>query len=66
MGGDAQHRKISRTSWTNLCRFKFYSGLGFEDFQKLNLACLAKQSWSLMIDTSILQVKVIKELYFSK
>lgn len=51
-------------TWSKLTEPKAVGGLGFKDFEVLNVALLAKQFWRLINCPSSLWAKVLKGLYF--
>ncbi|XP_057996610.1 uncharacterized protein LOC131175927 [Hevea brasiliensis] len=59
-----QERKMHWISWKSTSKLKSKGGMGFKDFELLNLACLAKQSWRLINHPNSLWARVIKGLYF--
>ncbi|KAK2662764.1 hypothetical protein Ddye_001338 [Dipteronia dyeriana] len=64
-GSKDAKRKISWTSWQNLCKRKCLGGLGFKDLSIFNQALLAKQSWRFLSSSDSLAARVLKAKYFS-
>ncbi|KAG8645305.1 hypothetical protein MANES_10G053350v8 [Manihot esculenta] len=64
--GDAENSRdiISWISWRYSCTLKSRGDLGFKDFELVNLACLGKQCWRLLHNSSSLWVRVLKGFYF--
>lgn len=60
-----EERRIHWIYWKCECKPKCEDGMGFKDLITFNLAMLAKQSWHLMHDESLLMHKVYKTKYFS-
>lgn len=57
---------ICLKAWDKLFRSKVDGGLGFRDFERFNLAMLAKQLWRLYIYPDSLLARTLKARYFPK
>ncbi|KAJ9184618.1 hypothetical protein P3X46_004327 [Hevea brasiliensis] len=63
-GKKDKERKMCLIGWKQASCPKFLGGMGFKDFEKFNLAYLAKQVWRLITNPSSLWAKITKGLYF--
>ena len=50
--------------WECLTKSKRDGGLGFRDFNHMNLALLAKQAWRVIKQPGLLWVRILKSIYF--
>ncbi|XP_042950258.1 uncharacterized protein LOC122282367 [Carya illinoinensis] len=62
MKGDRS--KVKWIPWKSLGFSKDEGGLGYRDFEKFNVALLAKQGWKLLKHSDSLAAKVLKAKYF--
>ncbi|KAA3462609.1 reverse transcriptase [Gossypium australe] len=61
----SQNRKgIHWCAWKDLCLLKEDGGLGFQNFEKFNVALLAKQGWRLINYPDSLLARVLKAKYY--
>lgn len=63
-GQQKDEGRIHWKSWEHLVKTKNEGGMGFRDFEKFNLALLAKQCWRMITCPEDFWVKLIKGIYF--
>ncbi|XP_042962497.1 uncharacterized protein LOC122296769 [Carya illinoinensis] len=63
-GQRKEENKISWVSWRKMCKSKLHGGMGFKDLRTFNLALLAKQSWRILKEESLLLHQLYKARYF--
>ncbi|XP_057452310.1 uncharacterized protein LOC130744137 [Lotus japonicus] len=66
LGGDASHKGLHWTKWSNLCRHIFEGGLGFCDFKAFNTSLVAKNWWRIYSRPDTLLAQVFKVVYFPR
>lgn len=59
-------RGIHWLSWKKLVKRKDEGGMGFRDFQAMNLALIRKQVWRIQREPNTLWVRLLKSLYFQR
>ncbi|KAG2667144.1 hypothetical protein I3760_15G097700 [Carya illinoinensis] len=59
-----EENKISWVSWRKMCKSKLHGGMCFKDLRTFNLALLAKQSWRILKEESLLLHQLYKARYF--
>ncbi|ONI21697.1 hypothetical protein PRUPE_2G081900 [Prunus persica] len=57
-------RSIHLLGWRKLCQPKCFWGLGFKNFEAINKAMVAKQSWGILEHASSLLARMMKARYF--
>ncbi|KAJ1389468.1 Ribonuclease H domain [Sesbania bispinosa] len=50
--------------WTDITKAKRVGGIGFKEFELMNIAHLAKQAWRVYQNPDSLWVKILKGIYF--
>ncbi|CAL1367047.1 unnamed protein product [Linum trigynum] len=61
--GQDKEKGIHWLSWSECCFSKFEGGLGFRDFDRFNVAMLAKQAWRLICEPESTLARMYKARY---
>ncbi|GAU14634.1 hypothetical protein TSUD_96980 [Trifolium subterraneum] len=65
-GGGDNNKGIRWLAWNKLTCTKEEGGLGFRDFQKFNMAMVAKQGWKFLNNPNSLVARIFKARYFPR
>ncbi|GAU44727.1 hypothetical protein TSUD_88120 [Trifolium subterraneum] len=65
-GGGDNNKGIRWLAWNKLTCTKEEGGLGFCDFQKFNMAMVAKQGWKFLNNPNSLVARIFKARYFPR
>ncbi|XAR73383.1 hypothetical protein NMG60_11007335, partial [Bertholletia excelsa] len=65
-GSSNGKRKLYWIRWDNMHESKYSGGMGFRNFEALNLVILAKQGWCLLTRPDTLMSRIIQAKYFPK
>lgn len=63
-GSKQGKRKAAWVTWDTMTISKHLGGLGFRDMEIFNLALLARQAWRMLTDSTSLNARILKAIYF--